>query len=176
MPFKPAEPGIEVLPERPYLATRARADDEATFRAIVDRTLPELFRRVLARGLTPAGGPWFRYVLVDERNLTPGSIPPSTFEMCVPLHEAADGDEVLHAGALPAGRWVVVHHRGPYALLPDVHALIHRWVGDEGLRIDHEVRDDGTAHAGSYEWFRVGPTDHPDPARWETDVGYLLRD
>lgn len=170
------QPRVEERPPQPYLAIEARARTEAEFRAAVDRNMPAVFRWVANRGLTPAGAPFIRYVVVDESALPDEGPPPATFEAAVPLAEPVRGEGEVRAGELPAGRWLVTLHRGGYSGLPDAHAILHDWAAQEGVVVDRRAADGGTAYGGAYEQFRIGPVDEADPWRWETDVAYLLAD
>src|SRR5919107_1401330 len=93
-------PRIEHRPAQPYLAI-AGAVTMQTIPAIADR-LPEVFASLAARGIEPAGPPFFRYHLIDmERELE--------IEVGVPVTDAdvdrADVDraDVDRAGVDPGG-------------------------------------------------------------------------
>jgi hypothetical protein len=168
------QPRLETREAVPYLAITASAADEAGFRAAVDRDMPALFRRVAERGLAPAGPPFLRYLVVDESAVPGDGPPPSTFESGVPLAAPAAGDELVHAGELPEGRWVVALHRGGYAGLGALHGIVHAWAAEEGHVVARSSAPGGTAFGGSAEHFRIGPFEEPDPWGWETEVAYLL--
>lgn len=170
------QPRIEERSPQPYLAIEARARTEAEFRAAIDRTMPAVVRWVGTHGLTPAGAPFIRYVVVDESELPGVGPPPATFEAAVPLAEPAAGEGDVRAGELPAGRWLVTLHRGGYSGLSAAHAILHAWAAEEGVVVDRRPAEDGTAYGGAFEQFRVGPVEEQDPWRWETDVAYLLAD
>lgn len=160
----------------PYLAIAGQARSEAEFRAAIDRNMPAVFRWVANHGLTPAGPPFIRYLVVDESALPGEGPPPASFEAAVPLAAPSPGEGEVLAGELPAGRWLVVLHRGGYSGLPEAHAILHDWAAEEGVVVDRAPADDGTAYGGAYEQFRIGPVGEGDPWKWETDVAYLLAD
>ncbi|MEV4419033.1 GyrI-like domain-containing protein [Patulibacter sp. NPDC049589] len=168
------QPRIERRPAQHYAAITARATTEAEFRAAVDRDMPAVFRWAEAHGLAPAGAPFIRYLVVDETAVPGDGPPPATFESAVPLAGPVDGDGVVHAGELPAGRWLVVLHRGGYAGLAGAHRVVHEWAEEERETVARSPAPDGTAFRGSVEHFRVGPFEEHDPWKWETDVTYLL--
>lgn len=170
------QPRVERRPPRPYVAIEARADTEAAFRAAVDRHVPAVFGWAVERGLRPIAGPFIRYLVVDEDAVPDDGPPPSTFQMCVPLDAPAEGSGEVVAGELPGGSWLVTLHRGGYAGLGAVHGMLHAWAAEEGLQVVRRPVEGGTAFGGSFEHFRVGPFEEPDPWKWETDVAYLLAD
>src|ERR1700739_1919360 len=86
--------------------------------SVADR-IPEIFGWLGARGVAPAGPPFFRYHVIDmERELL--------VEAGVPVASAVaadDGD--IRGGTLPAGRFAVMTHTGaPETLLAATAALL----------------------------------------------------
>lgn len=168
------QPRLETRPAQPYLGIVGHAADEAGFRAAADRDVPALFGRLAQRGLVPAGPPFVRYLVVDETRVPQDGPPPARFAWAAPLGQPAEGDDLLHAGELPAGRWIVALHRGGYAGLGALHGIVHSWAWEEGHVVAREPAEGGTAFGGAVEHFRVGPHEDLDPWAWETDVAYLL--
>lgn len=168
------QPRVEQRPPQPYVAVEARAGTEAEFRAAVDRHMPEVFRWAAEHGLRPTGGPFIRYLVVDETAMPEEGPPPATFHMGVPLDGPADVEGDVVSGELPGGPWLVVLHRGGYAGLAAVHAIVHGWAAEEGVEIARGPAEGGTAFGGNVEHFRIGPVEEEDPWKWETDVAYLL--
>src|SRR5579859_3868297 len=110
-------PEIETRTEQPYVALRARVPMDG-IAAFAVRT-GEVFGWLGARGLTPTGGPPFlKFNLIDmERELE--------IENGVPVTAPADGDDLVVAGVLPAGRYVTVTHTGhPSELVEVTGALL----------------------------------------------------
>jgi effector-binding domain-containing protein len=71
------------------------------------------------------------------------------------------GDCSIDSASLPAGLTAVATHVGPYDRLGDTHRAVVAWCAAEG----HALSD--------VSWERYGDwTD--DPAKLETEVGYLL--
>ncbi|WP_051471289.1 GyrI-like domain-containing protein [Patulibacter minatonensis] len=169
------QPRVEIRSAQPYAAITGRASTEAEFRAVVDRGMPAVFRWAEARGLTPTGAPFLRYLVVDETTVPEDGPPPAEFECGVPLAEVPDGDDEVHGGVLPEGRWIVTLHRGGYSGLGRAHGVVHEWAAEEGTVVERRPAEGGTAFGGNVEHFRIGPFDEPDPWKWETDVAYLLR-
>ena len=101
-----SEPSIETRAEQPYVGIN-RFVTMQTINEVADR-MPEVFGWLAARGVQPAGAPFFRYHTIDmERELE--------IEVGVPVPRGsavpASDDEVT-AGVLPAGRYATVAHVG----------------------------------------------------------------
>src|SRR5580704_5258 len=96
-------PEIVTRGEQPYAAVRARVRmaELGEFAA----RFGEVFGWLGARGLGPAGAPFFKYNLIDmERELE--------VEVGVPVAAAVDGDDQVISGVLPAGRYATLTHVG----------------------------------------------------------------
>lgn len=176
LPATHHQPRVERRPPQPYVALVAQAATEPEFRAAVDRHVPAVFGWAAEHGLRPTGGPFIRYVVVDETAVPDDGPPPSTFHVCVPLDRPAEADGDVVADELPGGSWLVALHRGGYAGLGAVHAILHDWAAEEGVEVVRRPVEGGTAYGGAFEHFRIGPFEERDPWRWETDVAYLLAD
>src|SRR5262245_41186624 len=99
----PGTPEIVTRVQQPYAAVRAHVT-MADLGALGSR-LGEVFGWLGARGITPAGPPFFRYNVIDmARELE--------IEAGVPIRSAAAGDDTIVTGVLPAGRYATVTHVG----------------------------------------------------------------
>lgn len=87
----------------PYAGIRAWVT-MAAVGSVADR-IPEIFGWLGARGITPAGPPFFRYHVIDME----GQL---EVEAGVPVASAIDDDGDIRAGTLPAGRFAVITHTG----------------------------------------------------------------
>lgn len=148
--------------EEPYVAIPI----EATLRewGEVNALVPEVYAWLGARGITPAGPLFYRHHVIggfDEK---------FRVEVGVPVPEPVEGDGRVLAGAKPAGRYVVdVHHGHPDGIAHSHLALVD-WAGREGLTLAKE----GDVWGGMFESYRTNPEDEPDPAKWETELAYLV--
>src|SRR5215207_224127 len=102
----PPTPTLEDRPAQDYLAIRCEITEGVP--AAVDVAFPELFGGLAERGVTPAGPP-----LIRTRELDSDGEP-----LVLDVGALVDGDvepfgRVRHA-SLPAGRYAVVTHVGPY--------------------------------------------------------------
>jgi effector-binding domain-containing protein len=163
----PAEPRIVERPEQPYVAISGQVTMQ-TIGAIADR-LPEVFVWLAEHDLEPAGAPFLRYNLVDMRRQL-------EIEVGVPLAVAValDGDDEVHAGVLPAGRFATVTHVGHPDELVGVTAALLDWAPQQGLRWDMSETAHGQRWGCRLEVFHTDPADEPDMRKWETELAFRL--
>lgn len=167
------EPKIEQRAEQPYAGIAGEAADEAEFRNFVDRSFPELFRWLGSRGVTAAGPPFIRYLELSRDGQ------PLRFELGVPTDGAGEGGGPVHAGALPAGRYAVLVHVGPYshaevADLSEARAALAAWADREGITLDSSLTERGTAFASNVERYVTDASREPDWTKWETELAQLV--
>lgn len=148
------EPQVSERPAQPYLGLRREVTDGVS--ATVDGAFPELFRRLSAAGVQPAGPAFIRFLAVDDEG------DPTELELAVPVDADAATD------ALPAGRYATLVHVGPYRseTQPDLavaRATLQDWAEREGLTV-----------SGYLEHYRIGPVEEPDYAKWETELAFLV--
>ncbi|HET8659962.1 MAG TPA: GyrI-like domain-containing protein [Micromonosporaceae bacterium] len=162
-----AEPSIEHRAEQPCLAVRGTVTAQ-TIGAVADR-LPGILSWLAGRGIEPAGAPFLRYEVIGaqgELKMAAG----------VPVAQAVAGDGDVVAGALPAGRYARVTHRGHPEGLPAATAALLGWAADQGLRPDVAQTGQGERWGCRLEAYRTDPREQPDPHRWETDLLIRLAD
>jgi hypothetical protein len=70
----------------------------------------------------------------------------------------------------------VLRHTGPYDGLAASNAALQRWAGEHAITFGTLDTAEGLAWRGRAEHFLTDPSQEPDPAKWETDVAYLIRD
>jgi len=163
----PTAPRIVERAEQPYVAVSGRVTMQ-TIGAIADR-LPEVFAWLGARGLEPAGAPFFKYDLIDmERQLEVGA--------GVPVAAAAAGDGEVVAGVLPAGRYASLTHVGhPDELVEATTALLD-WAAQQGLAWDMTETPEGQRWGCRLEVYKTDPAEQPDMSKWETELLFRLAD
>jgi effector-binding domain-containing protein len=138
----------------------------------VDQAFPELFGWLARHAIAPAGPPLIRYLVID---MAAGL----QIEMGVPVATAIDdggsGDGGrITSGVLPAGRYAVLRHTGPYDGLVASNAALQRWAGEHGITFDSRDTPEGTAWRARAEHYLTNPAAEPDPSKWEVDVAYLI--
>jgi effector-binding domain-containing protein len=162
-----SEPTIVERSAQPYvsitgLVTMQRIPE------IADR-LPEVFQWLAARGVEPAGAPFFKYNVIDmQRELE--------IEVGVPVTDMLEGDDVVRPGVLPAGRYASVTHVGHPQQLVDATAELLRWAAQQGLSWDVTRTDRGQRWGCRLELYKSDPAVEPDMNKWETELAFRLAD
>jgi effector-binding domain-containing protein len=163
----PSRPEIVERAEQPYVAM-AGSVTMTTFSDIADR-LPELLGWLTARGIEPAGPPFFKYDLIDmHRELR--------IEAGFPVASPVPGEEPVRPGVLPAGRYATVTHIGHPDRLVDINAALLAWADERGLRWDMSETDAGQRWGCRLEVYKTDPRVEPDPSKWEVELAFRLAD
>jgi hypothetical protein len=136
--------------------------------SVADR-IPEIFGWLGARGIAPAGPPFFRYHVIDmERQLL--------VEAGVPVASAVEDDGDIRSGILPAGRFAVMTHTGaPQTLMAATSALLD-WAGARELAWDVSQTDAGEKWGCRLESYLTDPAQQPDMGKWQTELAFRLAD
>jgi effector-binding domain-containing protein len=140
-----------------------------TLSGAVDQAFPELFGWLAGHAIAPAGPPFIRYLVVD---MTAGL----QIEMGVPVGRNIDSDGRITPGILPAGQYAVLRHAGPYDGLIATNAALQQGAQEHGITLDCWDTPEGTAWGARVEHYLTNPATEPDPAKWEVDVAYLIRE
>jgi effector-binding domain-containing protein len=134
--------------------------------SVADR-IPEIFAWLGARGITPAGPPFFRYHVIDmERQLL--------VEAGVPVASAVEDDGDIRGGTLPAGRFAVMTHTGGPETLVAATAALLDWAEAGGLAWDVSQTDAGEKWGCRLESYLTDPADQPDTSKWQTELAFRL--
>jgi len=158
-------PMIEQRAALPYAGIRMQFAMDG-FTAAVDEAFPELFGWLAGRGVQPAGPPFIRYHVIDM----PARL---DVEFGIPVLAAAQGDDRVRSGVLPAGRYVTLRHAGPYDGLIASNAALQDWAQDRGITLGSRDTALGEAWHSRVEHYLTDPSAEPDPAKWQVDVAYL---
>jgi effector-binding domain-containing protein len=161
-------PEIVTRTEQPYAAIATRVPMSGL--GGVGARLSEVFAWLGARGLAPAGPPFFRYRGIDmQRELE--------VEAGVPVAARVPPDGNVVTDVLPAGRYAAVTHVGhPDGLVDATRALL-AWADSEGLTWDMTVGADGEERWGCrLEFYLTDPAEEPDMSKWETEIAFRLAD
>src|SRR5215469_1426313 len=120
-------PQITDRSAQPYVGIKATLTI-ANLGSLADR-IGEIFGWLGARGVAPAGAPFFRYYVIDmERGLQ--------VEAGVPVASAVEGEGDVQPGTLPAGRFAVAEHVGEPASLMGATKSLLEWADEQGLAWD----------------------------------------
>ncbi|HUC27735.1 MAG TPA: GyrI-like domain-containing protein [Streptosporangiaceae bacterium] len=135
--------------------------------SVADR-IPEIFGWLGARGIIPAGPPFFRYHVIDtERQLL--------VEAGVPVASALDADDGdIRGGTLPAGRFAVMTHTGAPETLMAATAALLEWAETRGLAWDVSQTDAGERWGCRLESYPTDPAEQPDTGKWQTELAFRL--
>jgi effector-binding domain-containing protein len=160
-----AQPRLADRAGQHYAAVPARVTMSSIASAI-DQAFPEVSGYLTERAIVPAGPPFIRYLVIDmERELR--------IEMGVPTGVPVPGSGRVRPGVLPAGRYAVLRHTGPYDRLAASNAALQEWAREQGVALDCWQTPEGLAWHARVEHYLTDPSAEPDPAKWEVDVAYL---
>lgn len=131
----------------------------------------ELFGWLGQRGIAPAGAPFFKYDIIDmERHmhLTVG----------IPVETPVEGEDRVHGGMLPAGRFATLTYIGNVrgnGLVEATSALLD-WGKANDVKWDRHDVEAGDAWACRLEIYESDPDEEPDESKWRTDLVFKLAD
>lgn len=159
------EPRCEVRAALDYVAVAATTSLQE-MPGLIQACLDKLGAWTASRQLRAAGPPFVRYRKIDMPQRL-------EIEVCLPLAASAARDAGVTAGSLPAGRYVVMTHQGPYQELVNANASLLHWAEQHGLAF--QVHKDGpaTVWAARIETYLTDPQAEPDPQRHRTEIAYL---
>ena len=160
------EPKIQTRSAQPYAAiASATSMRGGGFGDVIDASLPAVLEHLASVGVEPVGPPFVIYRVIDmEGDLQ--------IEVGWPVASEIPPDDRVTTGTLPAGRYVVGTHVGPYDGLLDANATLQEWAESQGSTwAMHGDRWDAR-----FESYLSDPQTEPDPARWRTEIVYLLAD
>jgi effector-binding domain-containing protein len=161
------EPRLDDRAEQAYVALRAQVTMQ-NFGSVIDRSYPEVFGWLAARGIEPAGPPLIRYLVIDMA---------ATLEVDigVPVASRVEGDGRVVSDVLPAGRYAVLLNTGPYSDLILANAALLEWGAAQGLIWDQWSTPQGDAFGSRVESYITDPRAEPDQSTWQTEVMIRLR-
>jgi effector-binding domain-containing protein len=161
-----AEPQVAERTAQPYVSIQAfvTMQDLGT---VLPGLHPEVFGWLGARGIAPAGAPFWKYNVVDmERQLE--------VEVGVPVADPAPGDDRVRAGVLPPGRYATLRYTGhPDGLIGATAALLE-WAAARGLTWDVTRTGQGDTWAARLEIYETDPAQEPDLNKWVTQLAFRL--
>jgi effector-binding domain-containing protein len=130
--------------------------------------IPEVLDWLAARGIEPAGPPFWKYNVIDMATEL-------EVEVGVPVASEVAGDVRVRPGVLPGGRYVVAHHVGHPDGLEAATGELLAWADAQGLTWDTTEADGETRWGARLEEYLNGPDDQPDMDKWETDLIFRLK-
>ena len=163
-----AEPQLQERAALPYAGIEARVPMDG-LAAAIDQGYGELFGWLAEHGIAPAAPPIIRYLVIDMA----GEL---RIELGVPVDQPITGTDRIRPGTLPAGRYLVLRHTGPYDGLVASNGELQQWAAEHGIVFDSWETPEGTAWQARVEHYLTNPATEPDPAKFEVDVAFLTRD
>ncbi|MBI1881241.1 MAG: GyrI-like domain-containing protein [Chloroflexi bacterium] len=119
------EPKLAHRDEQPYVAIRSQVT-MPELGTVLPPLIEEVFGWLASKGVEPAGAPFWRYLVIDmEAKLE--------IDVAVPMATAVTGEGRIIADVLPAGRYAVLVHTGPYEGLFDATVALLAWAQEKGL-------------------------------------------
>jgi len=164
---------VDIAPEitrreaQPYAGISARVP-HAVLGSVADR-IPEIFGWLGARGIAPAGPPFFRYHVIDME----GEL---QVEAGVPVESGIEDDGTVRAGTLPAGRFATMTHTGAPDTLAAATERLFDWAAAQGLTWDASSTEAGERWGCRLEFYLTNPAEQPDVSQWQTQLAFRLAD
>jgi effector-binding domain-containing protein len=162
------EPSIVEQSATPYAAIKVQVT-MAELGTVVPPLNGEVFQWLAARGVAPAGAPFWKYNRIDM----PGSL---EIEAGVGVAAPVSGDERVLGGVLPPGRYVTKNHRGHPSTLMAATAALLDWAAARGLEWDKTDSPHGERWGARLELYLTDPRDEPDMNKWLTRLAFRLAD
>ncbi len=159
------EPQVEDLQAQPYVAINTQTTLQA-LGSVLPQLLGEVFAWLAKQGVASAGPPFIRYLVIDMKAVL-------DIEVGVSVANANAGDDRIHAGVLPAGRYATLIYTGVKNGIESNKALLD-WGAKQGLTWESWQVGNGEGFGGRFEFFLTDPNQEPDQAKWETRVAIRL--
>lgn len=159
-----SEPTLQQRAAQPYVALRRQVAPRD-----IGRELPPLHDEVMtwlhSKGLSPAGAPFFRYLVVD--------MDADRFVVDVgwPVATPVQSEGEIIGDMLPAGSYGVILNTGPFDDVMGAHMALMAWGKANG--ITWQTTDNGKAWGANIEFYLTDPAEEPDPQKWETEIAFL---
>ena len=162
------QPHIVERTAQPYVAVKTLVPMEK-LGEVVPPLNGEVFGWLAAKGVAPAGPPFWKYNLIDMQRCL-------EIEAGVTVAQPVDADDRVVSGTLPGGRYASLHHTGhPSALMAATASLLD-WANAQGLKWDRSETPDGERWASRLELYLTDPQVEPDMNKWETELAFRLAD
>jgi effector-binding domain-containing protein len=129
----------------------------------------EIFDWLSARGVAPAGPPFWKYNVIDM-------IGEMEVEVGVPTADDVLGDERVRPHVLPAGSYAFVQHVGHPDTWEDATGELLEWGEAHGISWDIASSDEGVRWAARVEEYLSSPVEEPDMDKWLTNLIFKVAD
>jgi effector-binding domain-containing protein len=129
----------------------------------------EIFGWLAARGIKPAGLPFWKYNRINVAGIV-------EVEVGVPTADEISGDDRVQPHLLPGGNYVLARHVGHPQKLRDATSELLDWAAAEGIAWDMWREDEGELWAARLEEYLHDPISQPDMEKWQTNLIFKLAD
>ena len=157
-----SKPSFVNRPEQPYAAIRLSLE-----MVQVPQLAPPLIGEIIAwvaEHGQQAGPVFFNYTKMDGSRMD--------MEVGVPTTAMLAADERVTTGTLPAGRYAVAIHTGPYDQLRAAHEKLHEWLAQQNL----PPQGMNGGRSTLLEIYHSDPAEEPDPHQWVTEIAFKIED
>jgi effector-binding domain-containing protein len=161
------KPTLETRAEQPCVSISLQIA-RAEIQQAIDLT-GELFAWLEARGIPPAGPPYFRYYMIG------GDGNWFDMEVGIAVQARVVGDGRVFPGTIPGGTYATLIHHGNPNRLYETHMLLHDWLKATGHRVKSVAEDRGEIITGMFEFYPTDPFVQPSMDEWDSEVAYLIR-
>lgn len=157
----------KIVKRRPQAYAAIRQDVKIPFQSAVSKAVPKVDGWLGKRG---AGhGPMLiKYDFIK--------MPELTVQIGFAIDDPIEGDDIVTAGVLPAGKYATLTYWGHYRNLRTVTGILIDWARANDVAWDAEETPEGDHFASRFELYPNGPKDEPDPEKWETQIFIKVRD
>jgi effector-binding domain-containing protein len=162
------EPQLVERDEQPYVAVVSTVTMQELGK-VLPPLMPVMFDWVADAGLEQTGPPFWKYNVIDMA----ASL---EVEVGVPVDRRVEGDDRVHGGVLPRGRYVLAHHVGHPDSLEQATGDLLAWAEARQLTWDVAEVEGEERWAARLEEYLNGPDDQPDMNKWETNLVFKLAD
>jgi effector-binding domain-containing protein len=161
------EPKLEQRNKQHYAVIRVQVP--IPFGHLLQPLWEEVSGWLTSMGMVPGGAPIIRYLTTDmDRKLD--------IEVGFPTAIAVPGNERISVILLPAGRYAVTVHSGPYDDLVAATAELLDWAKKNNVTWKTSIIDGVEWWDARIESYITDPTEETDPQKWQTELAFLTKD
>jgi effector-binding domain-containing protein len=146
---------LQELTSQPTLRIRTRTPVQA-LPDVLGKAYSQIAAVMGEKGAQPAGPPYTAYFNMDMQDLD--------IEIGFPVDRKVSGSAEINGGEIPAGKYAMCIHTGPYGEIKQAYAALGEWMQEKGCE------PSGVA----YEQYLNDPS-HTPPDQLQTRIMFLLQ-
>lgn len=161
-------PKTEHREERHYVGI-ARTVPMQDVPQILPPLVPKVKEWMQQHYIEAAGPDFFLYKSMNERN---------ELECIVgfSVHELVSGEGEIVSGSFTKGKYASLIYTGDFTNMMAGHMALEKWISEQQLREKINKSGNYTSWGGRTELYLIDPDFEPDPAKWQTEISFLLED